>query len=126
MYWKETSMKRLFLAIALIGTAGAAQAQMNQPYPTTNPAPSGAVDPYGHRFVGGDNLQRGPGDQGPSASTPYGGQAPSIASQPPQMAPMQAGPHQPAMKDEFGFKYDAQGNRLDARGNIISPKTKTP
>lgn len=119
-------MKRLFLAIALIGTAGAAQAQMNQPYPTTDPAPSAAVDPYGHRFVGTENWQRGSGDQGPSASTPYGGQAPSIASQPPQMAPMQAGPHQPAMKDEFGFKYDAQGNRLNAHGNIISPKTKTP
>lgn len=122
-------MKRLLLAIALIGTAGAAQAQMDQPYPTTNPAPnSGPVDPYGHRFVGADNWHRGPGDQGqgPSATTPYGGQAPSIASQPPEMAPMQAGPHQPAMRDEFGFKYDAQGNRLDARGNIISPKTKTP
>jgi hypothetical protein len=118
-------MKRLFLALALIGTAGAAQAQMNQPYPTATPPPTAAVDPYGHRFVGTDNWQRGPSDQGPSASTPYGGQAPSIASQP-DMAPMQADPHQPAMKDEFGFKYDAHGNRLNARGNIISPKTKTP
>ena len=25
------------------------------------------------------------------------------------------------MKDEYGFRYDGQGNRLDARGNIISP-----
>ena len=41
----------------------------------------------------------------------------------PQMQ-MQTGPHQAAFKDEFGFRYDAQGNRLDARGNIISPHTR--
>jgi hypothetical protein len=32
-----------------------------------------------------------------------------------------AGPRQATMKDEYGFRYDSQGNRLDARGNIISP-----
>lgn len=31
-----------------------------------------------------------------------------------------------AFRDEFGFRYDAQGNRIDARGNIISPQTRTP
>ena len=35
-----------------------------------------------------------------------------------------AGPRQPTMKDEYGFRYDSQGNRLDARGNIISPQTR--
>lgn len=30
-----------------------------------------------------------------------------------------------AFRDEFGFRYDAQGNRIDARGNIISPQTRT-
>ena len=30
----------------------------------------------------------------------------------------------PTFKDEYGFRYDAQGNRLDARGNIISPQTR--
>jgi len=31
-----------------------------------------------------------------------------------------------AFKDEFGFRYDGQGNRLDARGNIISPQSTRP
>jgi hypothetical protein len=31
-----------------------------------------------------------------------------------------------AFRDEYGFRYDAQGNRLDARGNIISPHSTTP
>jgi hypothetical protein len=34
-----------------------------------------------------------------------------------------AGPRQTAFTDEYGFRYDDQGNRLDARGNIISPRT---
>ena len=34
------------------------------------------------------------------------------------------GPRTPTLKDEFGFRYDDQGNRLDARGNIISPQTR--
>ena len=44
----------------------------------------------------------------------------------PQMAPMpsQTGSRQAAFKDEFGFRYDSEGNRLDARGNIISPQTR--
>jgi hypothetical protein len=24
-------------------------------------------------------------------------------------------------RDEYGFRYDAQGNRIDARGRIIAP-----
>ena len=35
-----------------------------------------------------------------------------------------AGPRQATMKDEYGFRYDSQGNRLDARGNIISPQNR--
>ena len=33
---------------------------------------------------------------------------------------------QQAFRDEFGFRYDGQGNRIDARGNIISPQSTTP
>ena len=29
----------------------------------------------------------------------------------------------PAMRDEFGFRYDGLGNRIDARGRIIDPQT---
>ena len=30
----------------------------------------------------------------------------------------------PAFRDEYGYRYDAQGNRLDRNGNIISPQSK--
>jgi hypothetical protein len=40
----------------------------------------------------------------------------------PEPTPMSAsGPRQVAFKDEYGFRYDSEGNRLDGRGNIISP-----
>lgn len=28
-------------------------------------------------------------------------------------------------RDEFGFRYDAQGNRLDRNGNVVSPQSTT-
>lgn len=31
----------------------------------------------------------------------------------------------PTYRDEFGFRYDAQGNRLDRNGNIVSPQSTT-
>ncbi|HLG47810.1 MAG TPA: hypothetical protein VKY24_16325 [Reyranella sp.] len=31
-----------------------------------------------------------------------------------------------AFRDEYGFRYDGQGNRLDAHGNIISPHSTQP
>ncbi len=31
-----------------------------------------------------------------------------------------------AFRDEYGFRYDGQGNRVDARGNIISPQSTQP
>jgi hypothetical protein len=31
-----------------------------------------------------------------------------------------------AFRDEFGFRYDGLGNRLDRNGNIISPQSTTP
>jgi hypothetical protein len=85
-------MKRVFLVLALLGTAGVTQAQtMSQPQP--------------------DKWQRIPGDPSPSASTPFGGQGPSVASQPPETA--RTRPQHPAMKD--------------TRGNMITPpQSKTP
>ena len=29
-------------------------------------------------------------------------------------------------RDEYGFRYDDQGNRVDGRGNIISPQSVRP
>ena len=31
-----------------------------------------------------------------------------------------------AFRDEYGFRYDGQGNRIDGRGNIISPQSTRP
>jgi hypothetical protein len=45
---------------------------------------------------------------------------------PAYVEPRPATTGQLAFRDEFGFRYDAQGNRIDARGNIISPQTRTP
>jgi hypothetical protein len=36
------------------------------------------------------------------------------------------GHHQVAITDEYGFKYDAQGDRLDASGHIIAPPVTPP
>jgi len=51
-------------------------------------------------------------------------QAPVAEYVPPAPPPPPAGVQ--AFKDEFGFRYDGQGNRLDARGNIISPQSTRP
>ena len=34
------------------------------------------------------------------------------------------GPHRVFMTDEYGFRYDSRGDRLDRRGNVISPQTR--
>ncbi|TAJ33947.1 MAG: hypothetical protein EPO67_06750 [Reyranella sp.] len=91
-------------------------------------------DPYGRPLIGRNDWVRQPGDQrgpagaGVSASAgvaaPYA--APNMAAAPSASADAQlgSGPHPVAFRDEFGFRYDAQGNRLDARGYVISPQTR--
>ena len=49
---------------------------------------------------------------------------PAPAYAPPVPPPPPAGVQ--AFRDEYGFRYDGQGNRLDARGNIISPASTRP
>lgn len=49
--------------------------------------------------------------------------APVIAAAPPATTPP-AGVQ--AFRDEYGFRYDGQGNRLDRQGNIISPHSTRP
>lgn len=82
---------------------------------STNAVAGEPVDPYGRPLIGRNDWVRQPGDQpgsqGAGVST---GASPQIGS----------GPRQAVFKDEFGFRYDAQGNRLDARGNVISPQTR--
>ena len=57
-------------------------------------------------------------------ASPYAynpGSSPSYAEATP--APLAGGQ---AFRDEYGFRYDAQGNRLDRYGNIISPHSTRP
>lgn len=49
---------------------------------------------------------------------------PAQVAAPPVPPPPPAGVQ--AFRDEYGFRYDGQGNRLDARGNIISPASTQP
>jgi hypothetical protein len=110
-------MQRTLLALALIMTAGASYAQTK---PGNEPR-----DPYGRPLVGRNDWVRQPGDQpGPGNA----GGNPNMAAAPMPSAPMmtrqQDGPHQVAFKDEFGFRYDSEGNRLNARGYVISPHTR--
>jgi hypothetical protein len=46
-----------------------------------------------------------------------GAQPPSVTGQPAMQGQ--------TFKDEYGFRYDDKGNRIDGRGNIISPQTRT-
>jgi hypothetical protein len=44
--------------------------------------------------------------------------------EPPAPPPPPAGVQ--AFRDEYGFRYDGQGNRVDRNGNIISPQSTQP
>jgi len=111
-------MKRTLLTLALIATAGAAQAQS---MPSSEP-----LDPNGRPFIGRNDWVRQPGDQpgtvGASVGTSVGAKTSGDMAAAP--SGQSGGPREATFKDEFGFRYDAQGNRLDARGNIISPQTR--
>ena len=110
-------MQRTLLTLALIATASVSYAQS---MPAGEPA-----DPYGRPMIGRSDWVRQPGDQAGPASGMGGAMNANTATAPQmQMAPARTGPRQAAFKDEFGFRYDSEGNRLDARGNIISPRTR--
>jgi hypothetical protein len=34
--------------------------------------------------------------------------------------------HEATIKDEYGFRYDAKGDRLDAGGHVIAPPVTPP
>ena len=104
-------MKRTLLTLALIATAGVAQAQTMSSEP---------VDPYGRPLIGRNDWVRQPGDSVNAGVNMNAGA--NVAAAPYAVTP--SAPRTATFKDEFGFRYDAQGNRLDARGNIISPQTR--
>jgi len=101
-------IRHSLLALALISAAGVAYAQQtNQNVISSSPQPSP-----------GDYQRQAPG---PQPAQPMDQQA--------QMAPSYGSGgcgHQVAMKDEYGFRYDALGNRLNGQGCVISPQSTTP
>jgi hypothetical protein len=136
-------MQRTLLALALITTASVSYAQ------TMQPQANDARDAYGQPVIGRNDWVRQPGDEpgprggGGAAMNPgmtYSGN-PSMASAPadvpmqvphggklstghamgPEPMPTDRGPHQVAFRDEYGFRYDSEGNRLDGRGYVVSP-----
>jgi len=142
-------MQRTLLTLALIATAGVSYAQTmpagtdsyGRPIvgrndwvrqPGDQPGPHGAgMQPGGGAINYGSNMATAPAAQPmrqPMATPPAQPRASGsnklerdhATGQEP--VPMDAvGPRQATMRDEYGFRYDNQGNRLDARGNIISP-----
>ncbi|HTR88290.1 MAG TPA: hypothetical protein VMI56_27665 [Reyranella sp.] len=88
------------VTLALIGFAGVASAQ---PVISSPPQPSP-----------GDYTRERPGlqpmDQQAQSTSPYVGRR----------------EHAEAFRDEYGFRYDSRGDRIDAQGHLISPHTTTP
>ena len=87
------------IALALIGIACAAAAQPVQHVIITSP-PQPSPGDYQREAPG---LQ--PMDEQAQTTSPYRGTV----------------RHREVFRDEYGFRYDADGNRLDARGFVMSP-----
>jgi hypothetical protein len=100
-------IKYAVLALALAGAAGAVQAQSYESYgrPIVSSPPQPSPGDYTRERPG---LQ--PMDQQAQAVSPYRGRV----------------RHDEAFRDEYGFRYDERGNRIDASGRRISPHTTTP
>ena len=101
------------------GPRGAAMQPSMQPSMQYSGAPTTTVTTYS------GNVATAPASQPPMPTTEKTSrnnrleQGHAVGQEP---VPMDAaGRRQATMKDEYGFRYDGQGNRLDARGNIISP-----
>lgn len=99
--------KLVLSALVLAGLAGIAQAQ-NAP-----------VDPYGRPYVGARDWHPGPGDPG------YDRRPHRHWEQEARM-PDDSRLHREVFRDEYGFRYNERGDRLDARGNITAPPQTRP
>jgi hypothetical protein len=80
------------------------QAAIVAPAPVVYPAPSATV--YTAPPSGTVVYSTAPVTYVPAATTPPAGVQ--------------------AFRDEYGFRYDGQGNRIDRNGNIISPQSTRP
>jgi hypothetical protein len=105
------------LTLALIGVAGLAQAQ------SPAPAANTPLDPNGRPYVGAGNAQRSPGDPG---TAPISGAKSQPAQSPDQAMGGGSERYATAFKDEYGFRYNSRGDRLDANGHIMPPPVTPP
>jgi hypothetical protein len=138
-------MYRTLIALALIATAGTSYAQTMSPavdangrpiigrndwvrQPGDEPGPRAGNGGMG--YAGNQNVATAPNYGGNAAmsgtsemGTPLekGGRLSTQHAMGPEPMPPDRGPHQVAFRDEYGFRYDADGNRLDGRGYVMSP-----
>jgi hypothetical protein len=91
------------LTLVLMGIAGVAHAQSGPVLITNGPQ----VSP-------GDYTRERPGLQPPDSR--------SVTASPARGSVQ----HGTAFKDEYGFRYDERGDRIDRAGRRISPHTMTP
>lgn len=97
---------------------------MSTPGQTMSGAAAGSVDSSGQPIIGRNDWVRQPGDrQGSGMQSPN--RDPNMAAAPVPARARAGGAGQPGpdgtFRDEYGFRYDAQGNRIDGRGRIIAP-----
>ena len=120
----------LITVCALVLSGSAALAQGNWPAgPNSGPGGASGAAPTTNSssVTQQQNKEMSSGQTAPDGR--YYGQSGTYNQQ--ATAPMEAqmgcggqGPHQVAITDEYGFKYDSCGDRLNARGNLISPHTR--
>ena len=96
-------IRTTLLALALIGVAGVASAQMSQRVIASPPQPSP-----------GDYQREAPGLQ------------PADQQQAQVMESSSGCGHSVTMRDEYGFRYDGRGDRINRAGCVISPKSTKP
>jgi hypothetical protein len=99
-----------------VGREVDARRYQDQAYTTTVPAPAPVYSTTTYYTT----APVAPTYYGPTttvSTTTYS--TPVVAPQPTPPAGVEA------FRDEYGFRYDGQGNRLDRYGNIISPQSTT-
>jgi hypothetical protein len=92
---------------------------------STGQATPGSVDANGQPIIGRNDWVRQPGDRQQGSGTQSRNMDPNMAAAPAPARARMSGAGQPGpdgtFRDEYGFRYDAQGNRIDARGRIMPP-----
>ncbi len=130
----------LMTACALIMSSSVAMAQSSWMPPGPNSGPGGANGAAPTRDVGTQpNVGNTPSSATTSSSMTeqqnkqmsssqvrydHGYNQQAAAPMESQMGCGRSGPHHVAITDEYGFKYDSCGDRLNARGYVISPHTR--